>query len=202
MEAGDVPFVYLGSQFFSKNPSPHLAALQEKMRAAYPETELMALETGPNPDLLPKSAIRIRFHSVGGYGTIATGKLLTDILAGALDLHSKAAPKYGSEKSGAPTNYYITLSPEPVLLTNAELEDVELVVSPDHKVFSHSNPLRGLKRRRHVHPAVAAPAGRGLERAAGAGAQDHPRQEDRVLSSSTPSRSPSAMRRRRNLKSA
>ncbi len=145
METVNAPFVYLGSQFFAKNPSPHLAALQEKMRAAYPETELMALETEPNPELLPKSAIRIRFHSVGGYGTIATGKLLTDILAGALELHSKAAPKYGSEKSGAPTNYYITLSPEPVLITNAELEDVELVVSPDHKVFSHSNPLRGLK---------------------------------------------------------
>jgi pyruvate-ferredoxin/flavodoxin oxidoreductase len=145
METRNVPFVYLGSQFFSKNPSPHVAALQAKLRAAYPETELMALDTEPNPHLLPKSAFRIRFHSVGGYGTIATGKLLTDILAGALDLHSKAAPKYGSEKSGAPTNYYITLSPEPVLLTNAELEDVELVVSPDHKVFSHSNPLRGLK---------------------------------------------------------
>ena len=145
MEMGNAPLVYLGSQFFSKTPSPRLAALQERLKAAYPETELMALETEPNPELLPKSAIRIRFHSVGGYGTIATGKLLTDILAGALDLHSKAAPKYGSEKSGAATNYYITLSPEPVLLTNADLEDVELVVSPDHKVFSHSNPLRGLK---------------------------------------------------------
>ena len=88
--------------------------------------------------------MRIRFHSVGGYGTIATGKLLTDILAGVLDLHSKAAPKYGSEKSGAPTNYYITLSPETVKITNAELEDVEIVVSPDHKVFSHTNPLKGL----------------------------------------------------------
>ena len=144
METSNAPLVYLGSQFFAKNPSPRLAALQEKLRAGYPETELMALETEPNPNLLPKSAIRIRFHSVGGYGTIATGKLLTDILAGVLDLHSKAAPKYGSEKSGAPTNYYITLSPEPVLLTNAELEEVEIVVSPDHKVFSHSNPLRGL----------------------------------------------------------
>jgi pyruvate-ferredoxin/flavodoxin oxidoreductase len=144
METRNVPFVYLGSQFFAKNPSPHLAVLQAKMRAAYPETELMALDTEPNPNLLPKSAFRVRFHSVGGYGTIATGKLLTDILAGILDLHSKAAPKYGSEKSGAPTNYYITLSPEPVLITNAELEDVEIVVSPDHKVFSHSNPLRGL----------------------------------------------------------
>ena len=144
METRNVPFVYLGSQFFAKNPSPRIAALQDKLRAAYPETELMALETEPNPDLLPKSAFRVRFHSVGGYGTIATGKLLTDILAGVLDLHSKSSPKYGSEKSGAPTNYYITLSPEPVLLTNAELEDVEIVVSPDHRVFSHTNPLRGL----------------------------------------------------------
>jgi pyruvate-ferredoxin/flavodoxin oxidoreductase len=145
MEDGrNVPFVYLGSQFFSKNPSPRVAAMQDRLKAAYPETELMALETEPNPHLLPESAFRVRFHSVGGYGTIATGKLLTDILAGVLGLHSKSSPKYGSEKSGAPTNYYITLSPEPVKITNAELEEVEIVISPDHKVFSHTNPLRGL----------------------------------------------------------
>jgi len=138
------PLIYLGSQFFSKNPSPAMAEIQAKLREAYPETELMALETEPNPVLLPPSAMRIRFHSVGGYGTIATGKLLTDVLAGVLGMHSKSAPKYGSEKSGAPTNYYITLSPEPVLLTNAELEDVEIVVSPDHQAFHHTNPLRGL----------------------------------------------------------
>jgi pyruvate-ferredoxin/flavodoxin oxidoreductase len=86
----------------------------------------------------------IRFHSVGSYSTIASGKLLVDILAGVLGMHSKSAPKYGSEKSGAPTNYYITLSPEPIKITNAELEDVEIVISPDHKVFSHTNPLKGL----------------------------------------------------------
>jgi pyruvate-ferredoxin/flavodoxin oxidoreductase len=138
------PLIYLGSQFFDPNPSPSMAAHQDRLRAAYPETEAMALETEPNPALLPPSAIRIRFHSVGGYGTVATGKLLTDILAGVLGMHSKSTPKYGSEKSGAATNYYMTLSPEPVLLTNAELEDVEVVVSPDHKVFVHTNPLRGL----------------------------------------------------------
>jgi pyruvate-ferredoxin/flavodoxin oxidoreductase len=142
--ARNSPFVYLGSQFFSKNAPPRLAALQARLKGAYPETEFMALETEANPHLLPDSAFRIRFHSVGGYGTIATGKLLTDILAGVLGLHSKSAPKYGSEKSGAPTNYYITLSPEPIKITNADLEDVEIVVSPDHKVFSHTNPLRGL----------------------------------------------------------
>jgi len=144
METRNTPLVYLGSQFFSKNPTGRMVELQAKLKAAYPETELMALETEANPTLLPKGAFRIRFHSVGGYGTMATGKLLTDILASVLELHSKAAPKYGSEKSGAPTNYYITLSPETVLQSNAEIEDVEIVVSPDHKVFAHSNPLRGL----------------------------------------------------------
>ncbi|WP_114007823.1 2-oxoacid:acceptor oxidoreductase family protein [Cohaesibacter intestini] len=144
METGQKPFVYLGSQFFVANPSPAIGELQAKLKEAYPETEMMAIDTKPNPNLLPDGALRIRFHSVGGYGTIATGKLLTDILANALGLYSKSAPKYGSEKSGAPTNYYITLSPEPVKITNADLEDVEVVISPDHKVFSHSNPLRGL----------------------------------------------------------
>ncbi|MEN8133869.1 MAG: 2-oxoacid:acceptor oxidoreductase family protein, partial [Pseudomonadota bacterium] len=142
--ATNIPFFYLGSQFFTDHPSAHLATLQEQLRNAYPETEFMALETGENPQLLPAEAFRVRFHSVGGYGTIATGKLLTDILAGVLGLHSKSSPKYGSEKSGAPTNFYITLSPQPIKITNAELEEVEIVVSPDHKIFSHSDPLHGL----------------------------------------------------------
>jgi pyruvate-ferredoxin/flavodoxin oxidoreductase len=138
--------VYVGSQFFVKNPaSDKLIELQTKMRAAYPETEAMALETGENPTgLMPAEALRIRFHSVGGYGTVATGKLLTDMLSSMLNMHSKSSPKYGSEKSGAPTNFYITLSPEPVLFTNAMLEEVEVVISPDHKVFEHERPLRGL----------------------------------------------------------
>ncbi|HHU38693.1 MAG TPA: 4Fe-4S binding protein [Propionibacterium sp.] len=145
LDAGGVPpLIYLGSQFFAHDPDPELAALQDRLRAAYPATASMALDTEPNPRLLPEDALRLRFHSVGGYGTIATGKLLTDILAGVLGMQSKSAPKYGSEKSGAATNYYITLSPEPVLVTNAELEEVEVVISPDHKVFSHTDPLKGL----------------------------------------------------------
>ena len=94
------PFVYLGSQFFAKNPSPRVAAMQDRLRAAYPETELMALETEPNPRLLPPEAFRIRFHSVGGYGTIATGKLLTDILAGVLGpaFEVRAQVRLGEER--------------------------------------------------------------------------------------------------------
>ncbi len=144
--AGDnaSPLVYLGSRFFDEDATGAFQEMQNRLAAAYPETRLMALPVRENPQLLPEGALRIRFHSVGGYGTIATGKLMTDTLAGALGMFSKSAPKYGSEKSGAPTNYYITLSPEPVLLTNAELEDVEVVLCPDGRVFDHSNPLNGL----------------------------------------------------------
>ena len=162
----------------------------------------MGLETETNPNLLPEGAFRIRFHSVGGYGTMATGKLLTDILASVLGLHSKAAPKYGSEKSGAPTNYYITLSPEPVLQSNAEIEDVEIVVSPDHKVFAHSNPLRGPGRGRHLHHAVRLVAGGGVEGAAGPRHARPSATARSTSSSSTASRLPSRMRRRRNSRPA
>lgn len=140
------PFFYVGTTFFDEDAKGELELVQNRLRQAYPGTELMALEVGENPNLLPDSAIRIRFHSVGGYGTIATGKLLTDILSGALGLHSKSMPKYGSEKSGAPTNFFITLSPDPIKLTNAELQQVEVVLSPDHKVFMHTNPLSGLQK--------------------------------------------------------
>ncbi|HIJ85399.1 MAG: pyruvate flavodoxin/ferredoxin oxidoreductase-like [Magnetococcales bacterium] len=143
-EGNNIPLFYLGSRFFEDSQDQELIDLQQRLRQAYPETVKMAFATDPNPHLLPHGALRVRFHSVGGYGTIATGKLLTDILAGVMELHSKSAPKYGSEKSGAPTNFYITLSPEPIKITNAELEDVEIVLSPDHKVFEHTNPLRGL----------------------------------------------------------
>lgn len=144
INGSNVPLFYLGSQFFSSNAVPALLEIQEKLKKAYPETLSMSLDTEENPHLLPEGAFRVRFHSVGGYGTIASGKLLTDILAAVLGLHSKSAPKYGSEKSGAPTNFYLTLSPEPIQITNAQLEDVEIVISPDHKVFEHTNPLLGL----------------------------------------------------------
>jgi pyruvate-ferredoxin/flavodoxin oxidoreductase len=88
MQDGKVaPLIYLGSQFFSQTATPRVAELQARLKLAYPETELMALETEANPKLLPDAGFRVRFHSVGGYGTIASGKLLTDILAGVLEMH-------------------------------------------------------------------------------------------------------------------
>src|SRR5210317_1925800 len=62
-----------------------------------------------------------------------------------LGYHLKANPKYGSEKKGQPTTYYLSAAPEPIRI-NCEYFFVDAVLSPDPNVFSHSNPLFGLKK--------------------------------------------------------
>lgn len=115
------------------------------------------------PSLLPENAIAVRFHSIGGWGMITTGKNLGMIigdLGNALweqdpahdefgrpvpKLHVMANPKYGSEKKGAPTNYYLVVAPEKIQV-NCELNHVDVVLCCDPKAFTHTNPLEGLKK--------------------------------------------------------
>lgn len=110
------------------------------------------------PSLLPDGAIAIRFHSIGGWGMITTGKNLGSILAeiGSFiskrdfgdanheTLHVSANPKYGSEKKGAPTNYFLVVAPERVRV-NCDLHHVDVVLCCDPKIFTHTNPLVGLR---------------------------------------------------------
>ena len=115
------------------------------------------------PSLLPEGAIAVRFHSIGGWGMITTGKNLGSIIGdfgtfiseqnpsydadGTLvdKLFVMANPKYGSEKKGAPTNYYLTVAPSQIKV-NCELNHVDVVLCCDPKAFTHTNPLEGLKK--------------------------------------------------------
>lgn len=110
------------------------------------------------PSLLPDKAIAIRFHSIGGWGAITTGKNLSEILGDMGNyiklrdfpnqdkevLHISANPKYGSEKKGAPTNYFLVVAPERVRV-NCDLKHVDVVLCCDPKAFTHTNPIEGLK---------------------------------------------------------
>ncbi|HTY88405.1 MAG TPA: 2-oxoacid:acceptor oxidoreductase family protein [Candidatus Acidoferrum sp.] len=114
------------------------------------------------PSLLPEGAIAVRFHSIGGWGMITTGKNLGEIVGEFGDLikhrdaeydadgrlkeklYVMANPKYGSEKKGAPTNYYLTVAPD-VIKVNCELNHVDVVLCCDPKAFTHTNPLEGIK---------------------------------------------------------
>jgi len=137
-------FFYLGVDFVREPDDPKAEIRQQNLLEAYPHIADLALKGSENPDLLPQGAITVRMHSVGGWGAITTGKNLAMALYELLGFDIRANPKYGSEKKGQPTTYYLSAAPEPIRL-NCEYHYVDVVLSPDPNVFGHSNPLYGLK---------------------------------------------------------
>ncbi len=136
---------YLSIDFLRDKPiSDQQEAYQKTIEAAYPNVRELAIHGSENPNLMPKGSISVRFHSVGGWGAITTGKNLAMTLFDLLGYHIKANPKYGSEKKGQPTTYYLSVAPEPIRI-NCEYFFVDVVMSPDPNVFHHTNALAGLK---------------------------------------------------------
>ena len=137
---------YLSIDFIrDKAYTPKQEVYQQQILESYPDVKDLAIHGSENPNLLPKESITARFHSIGGWGAITTGKNLAMTLFDLLGYHIKANPKYGSEKKGQPTTYYLSAAPEPIRV-NCEYFYVDVVLSPDPNVFSHSNPLAGLKK--------------------------------------------------------
>lgn len=137
---------YLSIDFIRKNAfTPKQRAYQETIEEAYPKVRDLAVHGTENPNLMPKDAITVRFHSIGGWGAMTTGKNLAMTLFDLLGYDIKANPKYGSEKKGQPTTYYLAAAPEPIRM-NCEFFFVDVVLSPDPNVFKHTNALAGLKK--------------------------------------------------------
>jgi pyruvate-ferredoxin/flavodoxin oxidoreductase len=119
------------------------------------------VKSDETPSLLPEKAVAVRFHSIGGWGAITTGKNLGAIIGDLNDLlydrdkvvdewgnpkeiiHVSANPKYGSEKKGAPTSYFMVAAPERIRV-NCDLRHVTVVLCCDPKAFTHTNPLDGM----------------------------------------------------------
>jgi pyruvate-ferredoxin/flavodoxin oxidoreductase len=119
------------------------------------------VKSDDTPSLLPDGAIAVRFHSIGGWGAITTGKNLGAIIGDFNDflyerdrvvdelgnpkeiIHVSANPKYGSEKKGAPTSYFMVAAPERIRV-NCDLRHVNVVLCCDPKAFTHTNPLDGI----------------------------------------------------------
>jgi pyruvate-ferredoxin/flavodoxin oxidoreductase len=142
---GRKPFFYLSIDFLRDSPAtPQQEIHQQAIAEGYPHVKELALRGSENPNLMPKGSITVRFHSVGGWGAITTGKNLAMTLFDLLGWHIKANPKYGSEKKGQPTTYYLSAAPEPIRV-NCEYHFVDVVLSPDPNVFHHTNALAGLR---------------------------------------------------------
>jgi pyruvate-ferredoxin/flavodoxin oxidoreductase len=102
----------------------------------------LALERVP-VDLRPAGSWSLRGHSIGGFGSVTTNKLVATLAGELFDKVVQAYPRYGSEKKGLPTTYYLTIADAPIRL-HAELEQVDFVPLHDVSAFALGNPLAGL----------------------------------------------------------
>ncbi len=94
-------------------------------------------------DLRPPGAYSLRGHSIGGFGSVTTNKLVATLVGELFDKQVQAYPRYGSEKKGLPTTYYLTIADAPIRL-HAELDRVNFVPLHDVSAFGLGDPLAGL----------------------------------------------------------
>jgi pyruvate-ferredoxin/flavodoxin oxidoreductase len=102
-----------------------------------------SVEPPIDPDVRPEGAYSMRGHSVGGYGSVTTNKVIATLMGDLFGLHVQAYPKYGSSKKGLPTTYYLTVAPSKIF-THCELEDVEFIPLNDVNALNLGDTLRGL----------------------------------------------------------
>jgi pyruvate-ferredoxin/flavodoxin oxidoreductase len=94
-------------------------------------------------DLRPPGSFSMRGHSIGGFGSVTTNKLVASLVGGLFGLHVQAYPRYGSEKKGLPTTYYLSVANERIRL-HGELDHVAFVPLHDVAAFRQGSPLKGL----------------------------------------------------------
>jgi pyruvate-ferredoxin/flavodoxin oxidoreductase len=103
----------------------------------------LALKVTEDPDLREPGTYSMRGHSVGGFGSVTTNKVIATIAGDVFGRDVQAYPKYGSEKKGLPTTYYLQIADRHIRL-HSELEHVDLVVLNDTTALFSGDPLKGM----------------------------------------------------------
>ncbi len=104
----------------------------------------LALKRPEDPDLRPKGGFSMRGHSVGGFGSVTTNKIIATIAGNVFGKDVQAYPKYGSEKKGLPTTYYLTIADAHIMM-HSELEHVDLLCINDVTAILNPLTLEGLQ---------------------------------------------------------
>ena len=128
----------------------HFIAIARNMQSEQPREfgvvgikHELALPDAEDPDMRPAGAFSMRGHSVGGFGSVTTNKLIASFVGELFNLYVQAYPKYGSEKKGLPTTYYLTVA-DGHIRSHSELEHVEFIPLNDVNAFNLGNPLAGI----------------------------------------------------------
>jgi pyruvate-ferredoxin/flavodoxin oxidoreductase len=104
----------------------------------------LALKKTEDPDLRPKGGFSMRGHSVGGFGSVTTNKVIATIAGNVFGKDVQAYPKYGSEKKGLPTTYYLTIGDSHIYM-HSELEHIDLLCVNDPTAMLNPLTLHGLQ---------------------------------------------------------
>ena len=104
----------------------------------------LALKVKIDPDLRPTGGFSMRGHSVGGFGSVTTNKVIATIAGNVFGKDVQAYPKYGSEKKGLPTTYYLTIADTHINI-HCELEHVDLLCVNDPTAMLSGGTLKGLQ---------------------------------------------------------
>ncbi len=149
-----IPIIYSGSAGLGSRdvrPGHFIAATENMLRNGDGRRYFvlgikheLALPEAEDPDIRPEGAFSMRGHSVGGFGSVTTNKVIATIAGDLFGYDVQAYPKYGSEKKGLPTTYYLTIAQEHIR-THCELEHVEFVPLNDVNAFLTGNPLTGIQ---------------------------------------------------------
>jgi pyruvate-ferredoxin/flavodoxin oxidoreductase len=103
----------------------------------------LALKRAEDPDLRPRGGFSMRGHSVGGFGSVTTNKVIATIAGNVFGKDVQAYPKYGSEKKGLPTTYYLTIGDSHILM-HSELEHIDLLCINDPTAILSPETMKGL----------------------------------------------------------
>ncbi|MBW2578297.1 MAG: 2-oxoacid:acceptor oxidoreductase family protein [Deltaproteobacteria bacterium] len=102
-----------------------------------------ALAVEPEPDVRVPGSFSMRGHSIGGFGSVTTNKAIATVAQELFGVYVQAYPKYGSEKKGLPTTYYLTLASEPIRI-HSEMEQAEFLPINDINALQMEAVFSGL----------------------------------------------------------
>jgi pyruvate-ferredoxin/flavodoxin oxidoreductase len=148
-----VPRIYHGAAGLGSRdvrPGDIIAAFNNMMKPDGQEyfcvgiDHALALKRGEDPDLRPKGGFSMRGHSVGGFGSVTTNKVIATIAGNVFGKDVQAYPKYGSEKKGLPTTYYLTIASDHINM-HCELEHVDLLCINDPTAIMNHLTMDGLQ---------------------------------------------------------
>ncbi|MBI4638895.1 MAG: 2-oxoacid:acceptor oxidoreductase family protein [Candidatus Rokubacteria bacterium] len=129
-------------------PGDFVAAVDEMARGGRRDFVLgipheTALPRQEDPDVRPPGAFSLRGHSIGGFGSVTTNRVMATVVGDLFGLSVQAYPLYGSEKKGLPTTYFLTVAEERIRF-HAELARVDFVPLNDVNAFRLGDPLAGV----------------------------------------------------------